>query len=375
MNRLLASPMDLKPRQQALLVLTIAAVFLTGDLLVGGHSRLSSTEGRQYDAIILLLLSLVLSAIALTMIQIRKCWIALQQILTRFNILPLMSYFTELREAGKTAPIWARRFNLQSLDPPTKSIIILHNLRVALADRPLLFPQLSSEQISTWFDGYREALGNLIAAKKENSQLPVPRDEPMDRTAIRKEFGRLRYLGAAISHDLNGSVIVPEWTGTQLPWNPPSTEEKTTTETKCNEVKEQLPSELAQIFVALQYSMFINYGVRQIQNLLLSVSLGYALLVIALNVYAFEAPHLINRVLLVLFVVLGIVIWQVMSQMERDPILSRLSGTTEGELSRNFYLKIFGYSALPIVSLLSSQFPAIAHFLTSWVEPSLEAFK
>ncbi len=68
-------------------------------------------------------------------------------------------------------------------------------------------------------------------------------------------------------------------------------------------------------------------------------------------------------------------IWHVISQMERDPILSRLSGTTEGELSREFYFELVGWAALPLVGAVSSQFPAVGHFLTSWVEPLLEAIK
>jgi hypothetical protein len=132
---------------------------------------------------------------------------------------------------------------------------------------------------------------------------------------------------------------------------------------------------LAQAFVALQYSMFINYGVRQIQNLTLTVSLGFGLLVVALNVYSFQSPQAIGRFLLVAFVLLGYVMWKIMSQMERDPILSRLSGSTGGELNKEFYMKLIGYGALPVLSILTSQFPSIGVFLTSWVQPSLEAFK
>jgi len=336
---------------------------------------LSSIEGRVYDTITLLLLSMVVAAIVLTACQMKQCWRSLQQILIRFHALPLVCFFTSLHTTGKGGPVWARRFDLQSLRIPTASIIVLHNLQVAIKDPSRATPEVDPDEVRAWFDSYRETLGNLISAKKVVNHPTGPKEEQMDRAGIRKELGRLRYQGASISHNLNGSVIVPEWSRTALPWIPPVMDEKTKMEPDCTQLKNQSISEIAQTFVTLQYSMFINYGVRQIQNLLLAVSLGFGLLVVALNVYAFESLHLINRFLLVGFIGLGVVVWRVMSQMERDPVLSRLSGSAEGELSREFYLKVIGYGALPLVSVVSSQFPSIGHFLSSWVEPSLQAFK
>lgn len=375
MNRILASPMDLSPQRHAVIALALAAAFALLDLLLAVHTKLSSIEGKLYDTITLLLLAMVVAAIVLTACQVKQCWISLQQILIRFHALPLVCFFTPLHMTGKGGPVWARRFDLQSLRIPTASIIVLHNLQVAIKDPSYKTQELDPEEVRTWFDVYREMLGNLISAKKVVDRAYELKEEQMSRADMRKEFGRLRYQGATISHNLSGSVIVPEWSRTALPWIPPFMDDKTRTEPDCAQSNKQSISEIAQTFVTLQYSMFINYGVRQIQNLLLAVSLGFGLLVVALNVYAFESLHLINRFLLVGFIGLGVVIWRVMSQMERDPILSRLSGSTEGELSREFYVKFVGYGALPLISVLSSQFPSIGHFLSSWVEPSLEAFK
>lgn len=375
MNRILASPMHLSPWRQAAIAFVLAAAFAFLDLLLGVHSKLSSIEGRLYDTITLLLLSIVVAAIILTAYQMNQCWMSLQQILIRLHALPLVCFFKPLHTTGKGGPVWARRFDLQSLRIPTASIIVLHNLEIAIKDPSCATQELDSDEVRTWFDSYRETLGNLISAKKVTNDPSGPKEEQMDRAGIRREFGRLRYQGATISHNLNGSVIVPEWSRTALPWIPPVMDDKTTTEPDCTRLKKQSISEIAQTFVTLQYTMFINYGVRQIQNLLLAVSLGFGLLAVALNVYAFESLHLINRFLLVGFIGLGVLVWRVMSQMERDPVLSRLSGSTEGELSREFYFKLIGYGALPLVSVLSSQFPSIGHFLSSWVEPSLEAFK
>jgi hypothetical protein len=203
------------------------------------------------------------------------------------------------------------------------------------------------------------------------------RNAKLLRATQRREFGRLRYCGAAIGHTLTEQIIVPEWRKRTLPWEPfhlrPS--ERDTADMSDSKELSKDPYRLAETFVALQFSMFINYGVRQIQNLVFAVSIGFALFVVGLNIYHFQAPQAINSFLLVSFAALGFVFWRILSQMERDPILSRMSGSTEGELNREFYLKVIGYGALPAFTLLTSVFPALGNFLSSWVQPSLEAIR
>ena len=66
---------------------------------------------------------------------------------------------------------------------------------------------------------------------------------------------------------------------------------------------------------------------------------------------------------------------EIESGIERDAILSRITGTQAGQLNYDFYIKIAGYGALPVIGLLASQFPSISKFLYSWVTPALEALK
>jgi hypothetical protein len=61
------------------------------------------------------------------------------------------------------------------------------------------------------------------------------------------------------------------------------------------------------------------------------------------------------------------------AQMDRDAILSRLSGTEPGKLDRDFYYRVVSYGALPLLALLASQFPSIGRFLFSWLQPGLNA--
>jgi len=134
-------------------------------------------------------------------------------------------------------------------------------------------------------------------------------------------------------------------------------------------------ADLADTFVALHYSQFLLYGVRQIQNLLWFPCIGFVLLMFAMNSHSFQAPHLIGRFLLIVAVAIAWILGKCMVEMERDPILSRIAGTKPGELSATFYLKLARYGALPVLGLLAWQFPWISNFLSSWIEPALEALK
>ena len=62
-------------------------------------------------------------------------------------------------------------------------------------------------------------------------------------------------------------------------------------------------------------------------------------------------------------------------QIERNPVISRMSGTEEGQLSKDFYLRVLTYGALPVLTVISTQFPAIARFITSWAQPTIEAMR
>ena len=91
------------------------------------------------------------------------------------------------------------------------------------------------------------------------------------------------------------------------------------------------------------------------------------------NSYSFQAPQAITRFLIIGLIGAGIIVVRAFAQIERDPILSRLSGTAEGELGKDFYIRVISYGALPILTVLSTQFPSISRFLLSWAQPTLEA--
>jgi len=98
-------------------------------------------------------------------------------------------------------------------------------------------------------------------------------------------------------------------------------------------------------------------------------------LVLALHSFSFQAPQAISRFLILALAAGAVIVIRVLAQIERNPVLSRMSGTEEGQLSKDFYLRVLTYGALPVLTVISTQFPAIARFITSWAQPTIEAMR
>jgi hypothetical protein len=63
------------------------------------------------------------------------------------------------------------------------------------------------------------------------------------------------------------------------------------------------------------------------------------------------------------------------SQMYRDPILSRITKTEPNELGLEFYLRITVFGALPVIAWFAYQFPEIGGSLLRFVRPGLSVLK
>jgi len=76
----------------------------------------------------------------------------------------------------------------------------------------------------------------------------------------------------------------------------------------------------------------------------------------------------------VLLFIIGIVGY-VCAEAHRDSILSLVTQTKPGELGIQFWLRMGSLFALPLISLLVSQFPSLNNVLFSWLEPAVNALK
>jgi hypothetical protein len=65
----------------------------------------------------------------------------------------------------------------------------------------------------------------------------------------------------------------------------------------------------------------------------------------------------------------------VYADMHRDATLSHATNTSPGELGSEFWFKVIGYGAAPVLGLITQLFPEWSSFLFSWLQPGLSSLK
>lgn len=136
-----------------------------------------------------------------------------------------------------------------------------------------------------------------------------------------------------------------------------------------------LSTRLAERFVALVYLNFVLTVLLRMRTLAITACGVYIFLLLSVNSYPFE-PKIALRSLaiLMLMFVVGMVGY-VSAQVHRDSILSLVTQTKPGELGGAFWLRMGAFVALPLLSLLVSQFPTLNNAVFSWLEPAVNALK
>jgi hypothetical protein len=308
-------------------------------------------------------------------------------------------------EFGGSGPVWIREVKLMSLATAVNSAIALHNLEKTCSE-------------CAFTKDYVDKLRSLLEAGSAGGS----------RLKFIGAYDEFRRAAAGITKTIGTAVLRPYWRKNKLPFvgTGPAEPEDVPAPIKTEAVAEvvapatagvaepvqtgliafsryltslslnvtsvalaeetspapddtrSISSEAYQYagkYVAFQYSIYIGYILHQLQNLLVCSIACFVLLVTSLNSFSFQAPHAMSRFMMITFAAGGCAVLMVLAQMERDPILSRLSGTTPGELGKEFYVRVLAYGALPVLTMLSTQFPAISRFISMWIQPAAAALR
>jgi len=131
----------------------------------------------------------------------------------------------------------------------------------------------------------------------------------------------------------------------------------------------------AEEFVCLIYVGYLQNLLGRMRTIVLSIVAVLAGFAFSLAFYPYVPRPTLAIVLLMLLVGLGSSVALVYAGMERDSTLSHITNTEPGKLGMGFWLRYGSFIGVPILGLLVAQFPAITDFVTSWIEPGLNAAK
>jgi hypothetical protein len=119
---------------------------------------------------------------------------------------------------------------------------------------------------------------------------------------------------------------------------------------------------------------YIAHWFVQLRNLMIFMSLGSLLLLVAVASYPFQPHRLLTTVPWLLILGIALVVLTVFVQVDRNEVVSRITRTRPNRLSlnRNFLAAVATF-VLPLLAVVASQFPEVSGLLSKWMTPLLRS--
>lgn len=131
----------------------------------------------------------------------------------------------------------------------------------------------------------------------------------------------------------------------------------------------------AEEYTASRMVEYIEWVMRHLRVLMLFLLLSMVLTTMLITSYPYQPQSRLRLILLIVLVgVVGILVF-VLVQMNRNEVLSRIAHTDPGRITwdMRFLLNVFTFGVVPLLALLSSEFPGLRSALFSWVQPLVGA--
>jgi hypothetical protein len=211
----------------------------------------------------------------------------------------------------------------------------------------------------------------------------IPEQVKMEQLLL-NEFGKLQdQFSIAGLHCL--AIAVSEWDkantmaaagGECAPIDGNGAESKTPSlQTSARKTAVEEKRDAAEQFLVLLYTSFVALALTRVRTLIMAIGGMYVLFVLALTTYPFQPQVEIRLFLMVLLFSIVAIVGGVYAQMHRDSTLSHITRTQPGQLGISFWMRIGSFVALPVFSLLVSNYPELGNIVYSWLAPALHALQ
>jgi hypothetical protein len=131
----------------------------------------------------------------------------------------------------------------------------------------------------------------------------------------------------------------------------------------------------AEEYTASRMVEYVEWVIRHLRVLALFMLLSLLLTTMLVSSYPYQPQSLLRLILLLVLVGAVSAFVAVLVQMNRNEVLSRIARTEPGQITWNggFILNLFTFGVVPLLTLLSSEFPGLRNALFSWVQPLINA--
>lgn len=128
----------------------------------------------------------------------------------------------------------------------------------------------------------------------------------------------------------------------------------------------------AEDFLSMHFVAYLQNILATLRSVVLAIGYLFMSICLTISFYPFIPRTAISIWLILLLAGIGSVVLSVYAGMERDVTLSVLTGT-DPKLSSRFWVRSAAFLSGPLIGVLTTQFPAIADFVLSWLQPGLES--
>jgi hypothetical protein len=197
--------------------------------------------------------------------------------------------------------------------------------------------------------------------------------------ASAKIYGLFHELQVSLANTASEALIYADERWQKEPYTPPSnkSDSKDSPEDSSAFKPAAQNRTLAAVehFLCLFYLNVILVPLRRLQTLILALAGVFIFVLVSYSSYPFESRESFHALLISIFFGISLVVGVVYGQMFANPLLSRITNTKPGELGLDFWVRLGTFVFIPLLSLLSVQFPEINNFLFSWLQPALQSIK
>jgi hypothetical protein len=369
------------------IVIPVVGLGVIALLALGRDLPVQSVEGIAFDRGYTLILCLAVAAFLGCLMKLVQTWQKCHQVLAGLDRFPLRSAFSRMKNlswhsfwnpGGSTLRETYKVMN-RALENMTRLLGLVENWNTPMKESARY---RARDQIRQTLDVKKDVFKTYSRILAKEKKKINRRHSWRERLVIwfqkdlrkRKQLEKLMRDVELLQKEMakTGAILVngmlkPLWEEDESPVV--SSDEQI--------VKPPLPSyrAMAEEYVALVYVNFLVSVLLRIRTLVISAGGMYVFIVLSMNTYPFEPHPALQTLSVVLLLILGAGVGYVYAEMHREAILSRLTSTAPGELGLDFWVKFASAAAIPVFSLLASQFPSINQFLFSWLEPALQAMK
>lgn len=321
--------------------------------------------------ILWLILGLTCYAIVIcSLIHFWRLWRLLARLLSALEAHPIRNAFTRLPERVSWTSVWS----FSGFTPSFVSLQLATDYLSVLRAPDI---NLNGETISKLFSTSCDFLVHAKIGMLPDGRLD-PAQSPQISADLHFVMRKSRQLAGRINRTLvplwNQSAL-EGWRGAKLDWARHSASKEfyelgniTKLRNPYLEKKWGEHLKLGEEYIATLFCSYIRYVFLQLRNLAGSITISASLLFLAFSSYPFQPHGALMNSITFLFVFLAIVFVVVFQQMDRDPILSRLSDTSAGKLDAGFATRLLQFGLLPSLTFLAGQVPGMSDLLLRIVE-------